>query len=109
MSERVRYMRLLVFFDLPMETASQRREYAQFRKHLLKSGYLMVQKSVYSKLAIDNRIVETYIERLRQNKPPEGLIQALLVTERQYAGIVRIVGDDSRADELDTTESLVVL
>ena len=29
---RVRYMRLLVFFDLPVETAKQRKEYRLFRK-----------------------------------------------------------------------------
>ena len=47
---RIRYMRLLVFFDLPVETVSQRKDYRLFRKHLIKEGYLMLQESVYAKL-----------------------------------------------------------
>ena len=46
---RVRFMRLLVFFDLPVESASQRKEYRLFRKFLIKDGYLMMQESVYAK------------------------------------------------------------
>ena len=79
MSERVRYMRLIVFFDLPIETSAQRRQYARFRKYLVKNGYLMMQKSVYSKLAIDGHMADSLMTRLAENKPPEGLVQVLQV------------------------------
>ena len=48
-----RFMRVLVLFDLPVLTGDQRREYARFRKFLLKSGFLMLQESVYCKLALN--------------------------------------------------------
>ena len=48
---RVRYMRLIVFFDLPVATAKQRKDYRLFRKYLTKDGYLMLQESVYAKHA----------------------------------------------------------
>ena len=41
--ERIRYMRLVVFFDLPVDTPAQRKGYRVFRKFLLKDGYLMLQ------------------------------------------------------------------
>lgn len=109
MSERVRYMRLIVFFDLPTETAPQRREYARFRKNLIKSGYLMVQKSVYAKLAIDGRMVQAQLARLAENKPAEGLVQALQVTEKQYASMSCISGGGGEREELETTDELVVI
>lgn len=109
MSTRVRYMRLLVFFDLPIETASQRKAYRLFRKFLLKSGYIMVQESVYSKLAIDGKAVDALISKLRQNRPPEGLVQVLQVTEKQYAGMVSIVGEALDKGEIVSTDTLVVL
>ena len=37
--ERVRYMRLIVFFDLPVETSVQRKHYRIFRKYLIQEGY----------------------------------------------------------------------
>ena len=43
--ERVRYMRLVLFFDLPVETPKQRKDYRLFRKFLLKDGFLPLQQS----------------------------------------------------------------
>ena len=42
-------MRILVFFDLPMETAKERKIYSKFRKLLINEGIIMMQKSVYTK------------------------------------------------------------
>ncbi len=109
MTNRIRYMRLILFFDLPMETLPQRREYARFRKWLIKNGYLMMQKSVYSKLAIDSKLIGTFIANLEANKPKEGLVQVLQVTEKQYAGIRYIVGSDTGQDVLSSTEGLIVI
>ena len=50
-------MRIMLFFDLPTETLQQRREYTRFRKHLLKSGFLMLQESVYCKIALNQAAV----------------------------------------------------
>ena len=36
-----RYMRIIVMFDLPVVTASDRRAYTQFRKYLIKNGFLI--------------------------------------------------------------------
>ena len=49
-----KFMRLIVFFDLPMVTDKDHREYAQFHKFLVKNGFIMMQKSVYTKLVINN-------------------------------------------------------
>lgn len=43
-----RYMRIIVMFDLPVGTASERKDYQQFRKYLVKSGFIMMQESIYS-------------------------------------------------------------
>ena len=33
-------MRLLLFFDLPMETSKNRHDYAVFHKYLIKNGFI---------------------------------------------------------------------
>ncbi|WP_394706819.1 CRISPR-associated endonuclease Cas2 [uncultured Bacteroides sp.] len=65
---RVRFMRLLVFFDLPVETAKQRKEYRCFRHFLIKDGYLMLQESVYSKMVMDDANANSVILRLKKNR-----------------------------------------
>ncbi len=43
-------MRMLVFFDLPTLTKEDKRNYRQFRKLLIKNGFIMLQESVYCKM-----------------------------------------------------------
>jgi CRISPR-associated protein Cas2 len=101
-------MRVIVFFDLPVQTAIERRNYSQFRKFLIKNGYLMMQESVYSKICLNGSQVESCKRRLQSNKPPQGLVQILVVTEKQYANMVYLVGSSSH-NTLDTDERVVVL
>ena len=46
-------MRLIIFFDLPVGTVAERKAYVGFRKFLINEGFLMMQYSVYSKLALN--------------------------------------------------------
>lgn len=101
-------MRLLLFFDLPTVESAERREYARFRKYLIKSGFIMLQESVYCKLLLNSTAVATLSENIRRNKPPNGLIQALLITEKQYARMEFILGD-FESEVIDSDERLVIL
>ena len=46
-------MRVIVFFDLPVDTLEHKRAYRKFRKFLIEKGFLMMQESVYCKLALN--------------------------------------------------------
>ena len=101
-------MRVLVFFDLPVLTSENRRAYAKFRRFLLKNGFLMLQESVYCKLALNSSAVNGIVDQIHKNKPEEGLIQLLTVTEKQYAKMDIILGQ-VKSEVLDTDERLVIL
>lgn len=101
-------MRVLVFFDLPVTTSENRRAYTHFRKFLLKNGFLMLQESVYCKLALNSTAVNAIVENIHKNKPEEGLIQLLTVTEKQYAKMDIIIGE-IKSEVLDGDERLVIL
>lgn len=102
-------MRVIVFFDLPTDTASGRKEYRIFRRHLLKEGYLMLQESVYAKLVVNDAYANAAIKRLHAHRPPVGLVQALKVTERQFASIAFISGERKEFEEVDTLQEFVVI
>ncbi len=106
---RSRFMRLIVFFDLPVLTAIQRKDYRVFRKFLVKDGYLMMQESVYSKMVLAGASDDSEIDPKRRYKPLHGLVQVLKVTEKQYSGIVDIVGERKESSVVDTTDRLLVL
>lgn len=101
-------MRVVCFFDLPVVTSAERREYRIFRKFLIKTGFLMLQESVYCKLVQNVSVADTVIDNIRKNKPPSGLVQVIKVTEKQYNGMEYIVG--TRVSEvIDSDERLVIL
>ena len=98
----------MVFFDLPVLTTANRRSYRVFVKYLKKSGFLMMQESVYCKLTQNGTAADSVIDNIRKNKPPEGLVQVLKVTENQYNKMEFVVG--KRKDNvLDNDDRLVVL
>ena len=101
-----KFMRLLVFFDLPMLTDKDRREYAKFHKYLVQNGFIMMQKSVYSKLVINNVTSAAVKQRIKNNLPPEGIVELLEITENQFAGIEYLVGEEQQLT-IDSIDRLV--
>lgn len=84
-------MRILVFFDLPTETSKDRKIYSKFRRFLIKEGFIMMQESVYSKLTLNNSITNTIRDKIETNKPPKGIVQMLVITEKQFSSMEYIV------------------
>ncbi len=101
-------MRIIVFFDLPTYTAADRGNYNKFRKFLLKDGFFMMQESVYCKLAVNQEAANAIIMQVKANKPNQGLIQALTVTEKQFSSIELILGENY-SDVVNTTERIIVI
>lgn len=101
-------MRIIVFFDLPVTSQTDRRAYSQFRKYLIKSGFMMMQESVYCKLALNMTSASFILAHVRQNKPQKGLIQMLTVTEKQFSRMELVLGE-LNTEVLCSDERLVVL
>lgn len=62
---RYRIMRLMIMFDLPTETAAERKEYRQFRKELINEGFLMVQYSVYVRVCVTRKTAKFLENRVK--------------------------------------------
>ena len=91
------FMRLILFFDLPVITKEQRKIYAQFRKFLIKNGYIMMQYSVYVRHCASKENMQVHINRVRRSMPPSGYTSILSVTDKQYGDILNFWGKVERA------------
>ena len=74
---------MILMFDMPTDTAEERKAYRKFRKFLLSEGFIMHQFSVYSKLLLNHTA----------NNPKKGNITILTVTEKQFARMIYLYGD----------------
>ncbi len=87
-----RFMRLLVFFDLPTTSHEERRAYTLFRRFLIKDGYDMIQWSVYGRIVNGMDAAEKHLKRLENNLPKWGSIRYLQVSEKQFASMRLLIG-----------------
>ena len=67
----------------------------------------MLQESVYAKLALNQTATNKIYENLRRNKPPEGIVQVLSITEKQFSepNILR----KHQTEIIDSDERLIIL
>lgn len=102
-------MRIIVMFDLPTATTEDKREYLHFRTGLIKLGFDMLQYSVYSRITRNNDDARKYINKVKSILPPVGSVRVLQVTEKQYSGMIIMLGDKTLTENLLTTEDLIEL
>ena len=103
-----RFMRVIVFFDLPVITADDRRAYRKFRKSMLKKGFIMLQESVYCRMALNKIVADQITSQLRNDKPSAGLVMVLTITEKQFQRMEFISGTFV-SDVIDSDERIVFL
>lgn len=87
-----RLMWMVVMFDLPVVTKSERRAATGFRNALLDMGFEMSQFSVYMRFCTSGTQVETYCKRVETSLPEGGKVTILQFTDKQYERIISFHG-----------------
>lgn len=100
-------MWIFVFFDLPTKTKKERKKYTDFRKFLLKDGFIMMQFSVYSRVCKGADSVQTHKKRVKEHIPPRGHIRMLSITDLQYSKMETLVGEKKEEEKLEKKQLLL--
>ena len=69
---RYEALRLLCFFDLPMESKDEKRIYRNFRKELISNGFEMLQFSVYYRTCPNRSFANKFYKKLKMSNLPAG-------------------------------------
>lgn len=80
-----RAMWLFVFFDLPVTTPKDRKNYCKFRQFLLDDGFTMMQFSVYMRHSSSKENRDVHAKRVKDALPPKGTVNLLTITDKQFA------------------------
>lgn len=79
-----RIMWILVLFDLPTETAKDKKAYAHFRKELIRDGFSMFQFSIYVRHCPSRENKNVHIKRIKSILPEKGHVGILTITDKQF-------------------------
>lgn len=74
----------MVFFDLPTNTAKERKEASKFRKNLLEDGFTMFQFSIYIRHCPSSENAEVHTKRVKRFLPKYGHVGMLKITDFQF-------------------------
>ncbi len=77
-------MWVVTMFDLPVDTKEARRNYADFRRFLLKDGFTRMQFSVYSRHCPSEENATVHVQRVERSLPPDGEVRILTFTDKQF-------------------------
>jgi CRISPR-associated protein Cas2 len=82
-----RIMWMMVVFDLPVLTKAERKRATRFRNDLLDEGFSMMQLSVYLRFTSGKEQAEALARRIGQKVPPDGKVDVLFFTDKQYENV----------------------
>jgi CRISPR-associated protein Cas2 len=75
---------IFTMFDLPVDTKSARKAYADFRKNLLKDGFTMLQYSVYVRHCASEENADVHYSRITNFLPDDGEVRLVTITDKQF-------------------------
>jgi CRISPR-associated protein Cas2 len=100
-----RILWVFVFFDLPVETAMDRRNYALFRKGLIKDGFTMLQYSIYVRHCNSRENADVHTKRVKRLLPPHGEIIVFSLTDKQF-GMMELFRECKQTEKPATPQQL---
>ena len=68
----------------------------------------MMQESVYSKLALNTTVANGVVSSVKEHKTKDGLVQMLVITEKQYSKMEYIIGKKG-STIIDSDQRTVIL
>ena len=103
-----RYMRMVLFFDLPTLELKHQRAYRLFLKNLKKNGFYMLQESVYVKMALNQQVVDSTMIKIKEYVPAEGSVLILTITEKQFSSMKILLGE-VKSDVVTSDERVLII
>lgn len=102
-------MRLMVLFDMPVQTKDELREYRKFRDYIMDDGFMMLQYSVYVRYCPNDSDAIKHIDRVMKKRPKYGNVRILKVTENQFSSMILVAGEKDEQEQCIGPEQLLFL
>lgn len=90
----------LLFYDISIETAEDKKRYTKFRDEILKRGYYQLQESVYICRYNYKEKSEDDVCYFREIAPLKSNIRFLLLTKQQYKMMRVINGNENFIEKI---------
>ena len=101
-------MRIIVILS-PTNKRGTKTEYTKLRKFLISDGYLRISKEVFMRITNNRKGAEKLYRRLMDYKPKTGIVRVFKLTEKQYAKVLYLTGEEDIQEKMVGNNTLVML
>lgn len=98
----------LLMYDISINTNIQQKEYNNFRKSILKTGYYQLQESIYICRYKYKDKISNDLTLFKKIAPKNSNIRFLLLTEQQFSTMEVIAGEKSFVEEILTEKKYII-
>ncbi len=105
---RYTIMWLFAMFDLPTNTALERKQATVFRNDLLNLGFLMHQYSIYIKRCMSREKVDTIVAKIESKIPKQGQVHLIWVTDKQFMDSIHVAEGFSAKKPPEKEDNLLI-
>ncbi len=91
-------MRILIFLT-PTNKRGTKQAYTRLRKFLFSDGYVLIGIEQYMRVVQSRKNVDKYLQKLHAYNPGTGVIRILVLTEKQYRGIIYLTGEPDQQEK----------
>lgn len=90
-------MWVFVIYDLPTDSARERRIAARFRRRVMGDGFSMLQFSIYIRHCLTDENARTHMRRVEKILPEKGKVALFSVTDTKFSEM-RLFEDRARRE-----------
>ena len=101
-------MRIIVILS-PTNKRGTKTEYTKLRIFLISDGYLRISKEVFMRITNNRKGAEKHYRRLMDYKPKTGIVRVFKLTEKQYAKVLYLTGEEDIQEKMVGNNTLVML
>ena len=77
-------MWIITAFDLPMTSSAERKGYTVFRKHIMRLGFVALQKSIYARHCSSPSRAATFMAYVEERLPDKGEVMLFSMTQASF-------------------------
>mgnify|MGYP000895824562 CR=1 FL=1 len=98
----------ILMYDFPMQTGKEKKEYAKFRKEIIRKGYYQVQKSVYIVSSSTKEKIISYENQLSMIVSENSSVRTLILTEDQFKKMKILSGEITIGEKIIRKETKIL-
>lgn len=100
--------RAILFYDMPMRTAEERKRYRIYRKLLIENSFYQLQESVYIKSLKTKDSYKNLQQKLIAKSPENAKIRLILMTEKAFDGMEYLAGKPSIVEKIMSSHYRII-